>query len=1103
MMGAARGTDSTSPQESSSRAPSLLASLDLIAKASAELLQPSSEVERLLPAVLEMAKALISADAYAVWEKTEEGGWRIIASSGLSEQYQSQFIPPSRSAPPPELYLIPDVMNFDVVADRRELYQRESIASMMVVPLMIGSDRAGTLTFYYHERHDFTSEESSLATALGNLTGAALSTGRVYRDKELDRKRSEFLSRASAVLASSLDHETTLTLVTKLAVPGVADWCAVDLVDGDRLQRLAVAHVDPEKLALSAEYRKKYPPDINASSGVGQVVRTGQTVFAPVVTDEVLAHVARDPEHLQLLRGLGIRSVVIVPLSARERTVGALTLVSTERIMTAADVELAEELARRSAVAIENAELFRALEDSERKFRVVTDTVPCAIYIHDGERLLYVNEAAVQLGGYSREELASMSMFDLVHPDDRAMMQQRAAARLSGDGTPSRYEFRGIKKDGSVVWLDFAGSLVNYGGRRALLATAFDITERKIAEDKIQRSELEARTLLNNIPDVVARYGPDLRYRYISPSVERLTGIPVADFIGKTHRELGFPPELCELFDNSVQKILRTGKPDSIEFSLERGGEMVYALGLGIPQFGPDGTVESVLTISRDVSDMRRASEAIRRSEEELRLLTDSLPALVAYVDKDQRLMRVNKTFEQWFGRPQNSFYGRTLLEVMGERNYQHVRVNVERALAGELVQYETTNEYADRERHVLIAYVPDFDEQRHVRGFAALIQDLTERQQAQRALEASEQRLRKFAEAGPAILYSNLPNGYCDFVSQRFLDYTGLTEEQALGYGWLDVVHPDDAGRVRSQWERSALEALRNEDEYRVRRYDGTYRWFHTWNVPVRDESDEVVRWFGTTMDVEDQKQAEEALRKSEKLAAVGRLAASISHEINNPLEAVTNLIFLAKNDPGVPPRSREFLTTAEQELARVSQIATQTLRFYRQSSRPTRTNLGELIDAVIALYEGRLSNAQIVVRRRYSRDQEPVYAFEGELRQVLANLIGNAIDATGPNGRIVVKACHCRRWSTGEKGTRITIADTGHGIGPESKKRIFEPFFTTKKSTGTGLGLWVTREIVVKHHGYIRVRSSVKRGHSGTVFMLFLPELVAEASASTGTGV
>jgi PAS domain S-box-containing protein len=770
--------------------------------------------------------------------------------------------------------------------------------------------------------------------------------------------------------------------------------------------------------------------------------------------------------------------------------------------MSAADVELAEELARRSAVAIENAELFRALEQSERKFRVVTDTVPCAIYIHDGERLLYVNEAAVQLGGYSREELAEMSMFDLVHPDDRAMVKMRAAARLNGDEAPSRYEFRGIKKDGSVAWLDFAGSLVDYGGRRALLATAFDITERKAVEEKVQRSEIEARTLLNNIPDVVARYGPDLRYRYISPSVERLTGVPLLEFLGKTHSELGFPPELCDLFDNSLRKVLMTGKPDSIEFSLERDGETVYALGLGIPQFGPDGAVESVLTISRDVSDMRRATEAIRRSEKELRLLTDSLPALVAYVDKDQRLLRVNKTFEQWFGRPQESFYGKTLLEVMGRKNYQHVRANVERALAGGLVQYETTNQYVDRERHVLIAYVPDFDEQHQVRGFAALIQDLTERRQAQQALEQSEQRLRKFAEAGPAIFYSNLPNGYCDFVSQKFLEYTGLPQEQALGYGWLSVIHPEDAPRVQSQWERSALTGERNEDEFRFRRHDGTYRWFHAWNVPVRDEAGELVRWFGTTMDVDDQKQAEEALRKSEKLAAVGRLAASISHEINNPLEAVTNLLFLAKNDPELPKRARGYLTTAEQELARVSQIATQTLRFYRQSTRPTRTNLGELIDSVIALYEGRLSNAQISVDRRYGRDGEPLYAFEGELRQVLANLMGNAIDATGPNGRIVVKACRCRRWSTQEMGMRITIADTGHGIAPESRKRIFEPFFTTKKSTGTGLGLWVTREIVDKHQGYIRMRSSVERGCSGTAFMLFLPDIAVEASATSAMG-
>jgi signal transduction histidine kinase len=272
-------------------------------------------------------------------------------------------------------------------------------------------------------------------------------------------------------------------------------------------------------------------------------------------------------------------------------------------------------------------------------------------------------------------------------------------------------------------------------------------------------------------------------------------------------------------------------------------------------------------------------------------------------------------------------------------------------------------------------------------------------------------------------------------------------------------------------------------------------YRWFHSWNVPVRDEGGNIVRWFGTLLDVNDQKLAEDALRKTDKLAAVGRLAASISHEINNPLEAVMNLVFLAKNDRMISPQSREFLGNAERELARVSQIATQTLRFYRQSSRPTRVNLGETMNSVLTLYEGRLTNSQVEAIREYGDRDYFVEALEGELRQVIANLVANAIDANRPGGRIRVRVSASRDWKSGGNCVRLSIADTGHGISPELRARIFEPFFTTKTNTGTGLGLWVTREIIDKHHGSIRVRS---RQGEGTVFSVLLPEIFSGDKAN-----
>jgi PAS domain S-box-containing protein len=1076
------------------QSPGLRASLDLVARASARLLDPESRLEEILPSLLDDARAIITADGYALWRVRNDGRWAVISAAGLSNKFVATSIEPSAGdLLVRETVALSDVVQSPLLQHQRERYLAEGIRSLLIAPLVVGGQVAGATEFYFRKQHDISQDEAHLATALANLTASALATAQLHERQLRIQKQSQFMAEASAVLSSSLEYETTLATVTRLAVPHLADWCAIDIEDKGDLQRLGVAHVDPAKLELAREYHRLFPPDLESGTGVGAVIRTGKPQLYPHVTEEMLVANARNPHHVAMLRELGFQAFMIMPLATRERIFGAITLVTSSRDLDDQDVKTAEDLARRAGVAIENARLFRLLRQSEQKFRTMSETVPCGIYIHDGKKLLYANPAAEELSGYSQQELASMDLFGPVHPEDRDMVTRRAAARFKGEAVQGRYQFRGMRKDGREIWLDFAGATIEYEGRPALLATAFDITEQKLAQQKLERSEREARSLLENLPDVIARYDRHLRYLYISPAVQGLTGIPAREFIGKRHAEVGLPQELCELFDHSLEKVFKNGESDVIQFTIANpDGTKKFVMGMGIPQFGPDGRVETVLTISHDLTDYRKAEEAIRRNEKELRLITDTLPALVAYVDIQQRFVRVNRTFETWFGHPQHYFIGRSLKEVLGN-NYGHLEPYLEQVLRGELVQFETINQYADKRRSVMISYIPDFDERREVRGFVALVQDVSDRRSAEEASRAHEQRLQKFAEAGPAILYSNLPDGTCDFVSERFLQFTGMPLNQVLGFGWVNAIHPDDAARVESTWTQARREGSRHEVEFRFRHHDGTYHWFRAWNVPIRNELGEIVRWFGTCLDVNDQKQAEDALRKAEKLAAVGRMAASISHEINNPLEAVTNLVYLAKKDADISKRGRDLLEAAERELARVSQIATQTLRFYRQSSRPALVNVAELIDSVLHLYEGRLTNSQIKVRREYEGDGVVIEALEGELRQVLANLVGNAIDATPAAGNIRIRVRTHQRPS-GPRGVRITVADNGHGIVPELKARIFEPFFTTKTATGTGLGLWVTREIIDKHQGTIRVHSSQLSGRSGTIFSIFLPEKFGE---------
>lgn len=240
---------------------------------------------------------------------------------------------------------------------------------------------------------------------------------------------------------------------------------------------------------------------------------------------------------------------------------------------------------------------------------------------------------------------------------------------------------------------------------------------------------------------------------------------------------------------------------------------------------------------------------------------------------------------------------------------------------------------------------------------------------------------------------------------------------------------------------------------------------------------------------DISLQKKSEETLRRTEKLAVAGRLAAAIAHEINNPLAGMTNCLYLL-GQCELPAQAREFLDTATSELNRVSQITVQTLRFHRSSMHAKSTDVHELFETVLTLLQSRLAQLGIEVERRFV--QVPLISVhEGEIRQLIANLVSNAIDALPRGGRIVVQTAPAVHARTGVNGVRLTVADNGLGMDATTQSRVFEPFFSTKGITGTGLGLWISREIVEKHQGTIRVRSRrADSSHAGgTVFSVFLP--------------
>jgi signal transduction histidine kinase len=345
-----------------------------------------------------------------------------------------------------------------------------------------------------------------------------------------------------------------------------------------------------------------------------------------------------------------------------------------------------------------------------------------------------------------------------------------------------------------------------------------------------------------------------------------------------------------------------------------------------------------------------------------------------------------------------------------------------------------------------------------------------------------------------------------------RFLsDVSAVPVQDYLGHSIHDFLSPGPAGLLAEHIDQVFVSGHATRDLELTPEVGDVRRGEHrAWVVnlyPVRVGS-EAIRWAGAVfIDATDRKRAEDALRKSEKLAATGRLAASIAHEINNPLESVTNLLYLLQRNESLNDQAKHFAILAEQEVARVSEMAQRTLRFYRQSTLPSDTNLAEMLESVLMVHQGRFLSRHIQVECRFDKNVR-LFSFAGELRQVFANLIGNALDASPEGASLKLTLRRSHDWRTGHPGVRISVADTGSGMTKDVQRHIFEPFYTTKAATGTGLGLWISSEILEKHGATVAVRSCTAEGEpgegygtysgngdgrwrkSGTVFMMFFPE-------------
>jgi PAS domain S-box-containing protein len=359
---------------------------------------------------------------------------------------------------------------------------------------------------------------------------------------------------------------------------------------------------------------------------------------------------------------------------------------------------------------------------------------------------------------------------------------------------------------------------------------------------------------------------------------------------------------------------------------------------------------------------------------------------------------------------------------------------------------------------------------------------------QVTQALSKSEQRYRSLVLASSSLVWLADAEGGARNHQHDWEAFTGQAPGEYVGSGWLDSVHPGDREDVQRIWSEAIQSRRGVECQFRLHRADGSYCLVQWRVVPVLGAQGDLLEWVATCTDIQEQAALQHALQNAEKFAIAGKLAGTIAHDINNPLEGVTNLVYLiatTSKEPGI----REYGQTAQRELARIGEITRQTLTFYRYSNQRELVDVGAIVDAVVNLLSKQISGRNISLTVQLG-ELRPIRCYASEVRQVVANIVTNAIDAMPNGGRLIVRANLRRDWMNGGiKGLRITVADTGHGMSREIRKQIFEPFFSTKKEKGNGLGLWITAEFIRKNKGRFSLKSSTTPGHTGTVFSLFFP--------------
>ena len=639
-----------------------------------------------------------------------------------------------------------------------------------------------------------------------------------------------------------------------------------------------------------------------------------------------------------------------------------------------------------------------------------------------------------------------------------------------------------------------------------LARQAADMIEHAQAEQAIRRSEERLALVVDaadlgtwdwDIPSGELIWSDRCRHMF---GVALGTEISYERFLGSLHTEDR------ERVDRDVRLAINRHETYDTEMrTIWPDGTLHWIRSRGRAYYDHKGTPVRMSGAVLEVTDQRQAAESLRESEERYRATFENAAIGISHVGLDGRWLRFNDEICRITG------YSRAELSIMTFMDITHsddldADWNQKRQLlAGNICTYTMDKRYIRKDGStVWIRLTASLmrDGTGRPAHFISIIEDIDAPKRMQELLLHSEERFRSIFEYAPTGIAITDRQGRFVQCNPAYSAMLGFSQEEFARLKFAELIHPDDRqGNLERVRDLLDGKISHFQIENRYLKKDGEEVWVHKFVSLLRNLNGEAMQ-LALVTDMSERKRAETALIRAEKLAAAGRLAGTIAHEVNNPLEAINNLIYLARRSPGLSQDVEEMLDLAMDELARIAHLTKQTLGFYRETRERREFNIAEQMNGLKALYERRLTSRGIDLRLDIDSS---LHAFgnASEFRQLTANLIANACDAiTDRGGHIVIRARQVHRGSA-PPHVRITFADTGSGIPPQHLRRIFDPFFTTKEHVGTGLGLWLSREITVKNDARIRLRTRTNPGQSGTVFVVLWPsEAPVHASNDAARG-